>query len=147
MVGWHHWLNGHGFGWTLEIGDGQGGLASCGSWHLKESDTTERLSWTELDKEKTPEKAFRNKWESGYQYICQISPGNGRMRETQNLVCFIFIPGRFCVQKHWRSGSQAQRWNYAVIKLRHIEQTFGLCGRGRGWDDLGEWHWNMYIIM
>ena len=21
-----------------------------------------------------------------------------------------------------------------------IEQTFGLCGRGRGWDDLGEWH-------
>ena len=21
-----------------------------------------------------------------------------------------------------------------------IEQSFGLCGRGRGWDDLGEWH-------
>ena len=19
-----------------------------------------------------------------------------------------------------------------------------LCGRGRGWDDLEEWHWNMY---
>ena len=26
---------------------------------------------------------------------------------------------------------------------RCIEQAFGLCGRGRGWDDLGEWHWNM----
>ena len=25
-----------------------------------------------------------------------------------------------------------------------IEQSFGLCGRGRGWDDLGESHWNMY---
>ena len=23
-----------------------------------------------------------------------------------------------------------------------IEQSFGLCGRGRGWEDLGEWHWN-----
>ena len=23
---------------------------------------------------------------------------------------------------------------------RYIEQTFGLCGRGQGWDDLGEWH-------
>ena len=23
---------------------------------------------------------------------------------------------------------------------RYIEQSFGLCGRGRGWDDLGEWH-------
>ena len=24
-----------------------------------------------------------------------------------------------------------------------IEQPYGLCGRGRGWEDLGEWHWNM----
>ena len=28
-----------------------------------------------------------------------------------------------------------------------IEQSFGLCGRGRGQDDLGEWHWNMYNII
>ena len=27
------------------------------------------------------------------------------------------------------------------------ERPFGLCGRGRGWDDLGEWHWNMYNII
>ena len=47
QVGWHHWLNGHGFGWTLEVGDGQGGLACCRSWGRKESDTTERLNWTE----------------------------------------------------------------------------------------------------
>ena len=31
-VGWHHRLNGHEFGWTLGVGDGQGGLACCGSW-------------------------------------------------------------------------------------------------------------------
>ena len=30
------------------IGDGQGGLACCDSWGRKESDTTERLNWTEL---------------------------------------------------------------------------------------------------
>ena len=30
MVGWHHRLNGHGFGWTPGVGDGQGGLACCG---------------------------------------------------------------------------------------------------------------------
>ena len=47
MAGWHHWLNGHGFGWTLGVGDGQGGLACCSSWGRKESDTTERLKWTE----------------------------------------------------------------------------------------------------
>ena len=37
MVGWHHQLNGHGFGWTLGIGDGQGGLACCSSWDHKET--------------------------------------------------------------------------------------------------------------
>ena len=48
MVGWHHRLNGNEFGWTLEVGDGQRGLACCGSWGRRESDTTERLNWTEL---------------------------------------------------------------------------------------------------
>ena len=44
MVGWHHRLDGHGFGWTLGVGDGQEGLACCDSWGRKESDTTERLN-------------------------------------------------------------------------------------------------------
>ena len=48
MVGWHHRLDEHGFGWTLGVGDGQGGLACCGSRGRKESDTTEWLNWTEL---------------------------------------------------------------------------------------------------
>ena len=41
MVGWHHRLNGHGFGWTTGVVDGQGGLACCDSWGRKESDMTE----------------------------------------------------------------------------------------------------------
>ena len=48
MAGWHHRLNGHGFGWTPGDGDGQGGLACCDSWGRKESDTTEQLNGTEL---------------------------------------------------------------------------------------------------
>ena len=38
---------------------------------------------------------------------------------------------------------------YARQQKRHrcIEQSFGLCGRGRGWDDLGECHGNMYNII
>ena len=48
-VGWHHWLNGHGFGLTPGVDDGQGGLACCDSWGHKESDTTERLNWTALN--------------------------------------------------------------------------------------------------
>ena len=41
MVGWHHRLDGHAFGWTLGVGDGQGGLVGCRSWGRKESDVTE----------------------------------------------------------------------------------------------------------
>ena len=48
MVRWHHRLNGHGFGWTPGVGDGQGGLACCDSWGRKESDMTEWLNLTEL---------------------------------------------------------------------------------------------------
>ena len=49
MPGWHHWLDGHESGWTPGVGDGQGGLACFDSWGRKESDTTERLNWTELN--------------------------------------------------------------------------------------------------
>ena len=40
MAGWHHQLNGRGFGWTSGVGDGEGGLACCDSWGRKELDTT-----------------------------------------------------------------------------------------------------------
>ena len=38
---------------------------------------------------------------------------------------------------------------YVRQRKRHrcMEQSFGLCGRGQGWDDLGEWHRNMYNII
>ena len=48
MAGWHHQLNGHECEWTLGVGDGQGGLASCDSWVCKELDTIEWLIWSDL---------------------------------------------------------------------------------------------------
>ena len=44
MVGQHDRPDGHGFGWTLGAGDGQGGLMCCGSWCCKELDTTEQMN-------------------------------------------------------------------------------------------------------
>ena len=43
MVGWHHRLNGHGFGWTSRVGDGQGGLGAevlgvLKSWTIKKAE-------------------------------------------------------------------------------------------------------------
>ena len=59
MAGWHHWLDGRESEWTPGVGDGQGGLACCDSWGRKESDTTERLDWTD-PKWNTQEKYFKN---------------------------------------------------------------------------------------
>ena len=47
MAGWHHRLDGESE-WTPGVGDGQGGLAWCGSWGCKESNTAEQLNWPEL---------------------------------------------------------------------------------------------------
>ena len=41
MVGWHHQLDGHEFEQVLEVGDGQGSVASCSLWVSKELDVTE----------------------------------------------------------------------------------------------------------
>ena len=43
MVGWHCRLNGHGFGWTLGVSDGQGGLDAA-VHGIAELDTTEQLN-------------------------------------------------------------------------------------------------------
>ena len=48
MVGWHHRLDGNGFGWTPGVVDGQGGLGCCISCSCKELDMTEQLNLTEL---------------------------------------------------------------------------------------------------
>ena len=49
MFGWHHWLNGHEFEQAAGVGGGQGGLVCCSPCGYKESDTTERLNWTEMN--------------------------------------------------------------------------------------------------
>ena len=49
MFGWHHWLDGREFEWTPGVGDRQGGFMCSSPWDHKQSDTTERLNWTELN--------------------------------------------------------------------------------------------------
>ena len=53
-----------------------------------------------------------------------------------------YINTYICNLERW------EQWPYMLdSKKRHRckEQSFGLYGRRQGWDDLREWHWNMYI--
>ena len=53
MVGWHHRLNGQRFGWTLWVGDGQGGLVCCNLLdHRVGHDWVTELNWIELSQNK-----------------------------------------------------------------------------------------------
>ena len=58
MAGWHHQLDGREFEQAPGVSDGQGGLACCDSWGLKELDTTERLNsnqnWKSLKPDSMP---------------------------------------------------------------------------------------------
>ena len=48
MVGCHRPLDGHELEQALGVGDGQRSLVCCSLWGSKESDTSERLNWTEI---------------------------------------------------------------------------------------------------
>ena len=75
MAGWHHRLDGHEFEWTQGVSDGQGGLACCNSWGLKESDRTERLTWTELNTAKTKKDETRQPMNVSLNILCLMSLG------------------------------------------------------------------------
>ena len=88
MIGWHHKLNRHGFGWTSGVGDGQGGLVCCSSWGCKESDMTERLNWTELTSSSSQD---INGWNNSFQVRIEGQPLN----ECIQIRC-LHLQGNIC---------------------------------------------------
>ena len=100
MAGWHHRLDGHGLGWTLEVGDGQGGLVCRGPWGCKESDTTEWLNWTEL----TLNKGFLGANAGDIRDVGSI-PGSGRSPREENGNSLQYS----CLEKPWTEESGRQQ--------------------------------------
>ena len=114
MVGWHHRLNGHEFGWDSAVGDGQGGLACCSSWGFKELHMTEWLNWTEL-KGKSVNKCiwgFRSQVTAAISWPKESKSGHENMTKgykhdflgiavhnAEFLICFHF-PKCVCVLSH-----------------------------------------------
>ena len=101
MVGWYHQHNGHGFGWTSGVGDGQWGLACCGSWGHKESDTTEWLNWTEL-------KAYIQNLEKKWYWRIYLQGSNG---ETSLVAQMAKCPSTMWDTRVWSLG-----WEHPLEK-------------------------------
>ena len=110
MAGWLHRLNGPEFEWTPGVGDGQGGLACWDSWGRKESDTTERLNWTELIAGESATitciwlrpKAVRG----GEKFYCGIKlmVTNGKSLREQYIRSLWLIDTHYCVHRETRQG-------------------------------------------
>ena len=114
MAGWHHRLNGLEFEWTPGVRDGQGGLACCNSWGCKESDTTERLNWTDSDsKEKETKFCFIKDYRLSVTLSIHLT-----LMETYITICEIDSQGEF------------------VVWLRKLKQA--LCINLEGWDREGD---------
>ena len=84
MAGWHHGLDGHEFGWTPGVGDGQGGLACYDSWGRQELDTTERLNWTEFLK------VLWNRYNLDI-YLCKGRKSNDDSQSLNSDKCTFFL--------------------------------------------------------
>ena len=111
MVGWHHRLDGHEFGWTLGVGDGQGGLACCDSWGRKESDTTERLNWTELMLIKHCLKAYRiNSVNSQVRCLCPWQEGRHFIWISWQLA-----PSLFLLLIFDNIDKRTEKWKWEII--------------------------------
>ena len=108
MAGWHHWLDGHEFEWTLGVGDGQGGLACCDSWGHKQSDTIERLNWTELNWCIWLWNALKARLKL-YSTILKISQVTYYSKVLMTAICLSIC------QQFWKTQQWPQDWKRSVL--------------------------------
>ena len=114
MVGWHHWLNGHGFWWTLGVGDGQGGLVCWGTWGCKESDTTEWLNDSSVQWCLKQQVCAHNEWMNQFSSVEWVS----------ELMNYIQCSGNQIARHHLEGDWE--RWSFIYSLL------------GEGWRR--QWH-------
>ena len=124
MVGWHHQLDGHDFEQVPGVGDGQGALACCSPWGCKESDTTERLNWTELNWGVVLEKTLENPLDCK-----EIKPINPKGNQS-----WLFIGGTVLKLKLQYFGHLTQRADSLKKTLMLGKTENRREGDGRGWD-------------
>ena len=67
------------------------------------------------------------------------SPGGGHGNPQQYCLENPMDRGALWATDHGVAKTRTQLKDLTYMRI-NIEQSYGLCGRGRGWEDLGEWH-------
>ena len=70
MVGWHHWLNGHEFGWIPGVGDGQGSLVCCSPCGRRVGHNRTTVLWKRICRKRQTEELFQMK---AMKEACQLN--------------------------------------------------------------------------
>ena len=65
----------------------------------------------------------------------------------QNLLPIQYLEGIWLGFRFSQLWIRLLKHFHAVFCMKKLQLSFGLCGRGWGQDDMGEWHWNMCIII
>ena len=113
-------FNWHEFGWTPGVDDGQGGLACCNSWGHKESDTTERLIWSDLIILGWPKSSFRffmsAYWKTQTNFLASpIQRAFTVKKENDRIFSFLW---RFPCLEHRKDSEMSTRKTFSYLYLQ-----------------------------
>ena len=96
------------------------------------------------------ESTISMRWPKYWSFSFSISPSNehpGLISFRMDWLNLLTVQGtlKSLLQHHSSKASMVTLTPCTRQQKRHwcIERSYGLCGRGRGQEDLGEWHWNM----
>ena len=159
------WLDGITDSMDISLnGDGQGGLACCSPWGHKESDRTEWLSW------------LKSEWERQIMYVlfCSVTklcltvcdsmdcstPGFPvKLMSIELVMLFnhlilchplLFLPSIFPYNMAYMWNLEKWcRWTYLQCRNSHRcwRQNYGYQVGMVGWDELGDWDWDIYTTV
>ena len=118
--GWQRmrWLDGitdsmdMGLSGLRELVMDRGGLACCGSWGRKESDTTEQLNWTDM-------RGVYNSDDTYCKISAELKPSLWKICTISSAIrlCLIFLYCRvYIFQQYWRKNEEKLQ---KVIRNRH----------------------------
>ena len=155
MAGWHYWLDGPKSQWTPGVGDGQGDLACCDSWGREESDTTERLIWSD-PRHLESLLCFRHLFPKTCKFVVLYVPGAFHtsalmyqywVHDLNTTSCKLFFSSGVSILVNDIAIHPFPGWNTFLLHLHPITKYCQLSQTFSNSDSSGHWNHHLYLSM